>query len=397
MKIHISNYVQKQFYRSTTKMKNKKTVSALMILCLIILTSINFILAADKEASFKVQKGDLLYVELEQGNINLSTWDKSEVKISAKNIDDDELSLYTAEQKSGRVEVKFKGEDSDNFNLELTIPADLIIDFKTGGGNVTINNDLRNKVAISTAGGNITAKIIGGEADITTAGGNIKLADINADASVNTAGGDIQIGSINGKAEITTAGGNINVGSVKNSAEISTAGGNVNVGTVGGSAEISTAGGNVTVSTVSGSAEISSGGGNIILEGATGKVEANTGGGNIELKNVKGSIEANTGAGNIVAELSPDGKSNSDLNSGVGSITIYIPESAKTTIVATASDFKWGDSGKDSDSIKSEFESYNISQNRKGNTFESVYELNGGGSRIELNVGMGNINIKKLK
>ena len=60
-------------------------------------------------------------------------------------------------------------------------------------------------------------------------------------------------------------------------------------------------------------------------------------------------------------------------------------------------DFHWGDSEKGSDSIKSDFESSNVSQNRKGNKFESVYKLNGGGSQIELNVGMGDINIKKLK
>lgn len=397
MKILISNYDQEQFYRSTTKMKKQTNQLTIIIFCLFLISAIIPSLAVDREVSFNVQKGDVLEVNIKHGNIVTSTWDKNEVKIIAKNIDEDEIKLFTAEQKSGRVEVKFKGEDSDNFNLELTIPADLIIDYKTGGGNVTIKDDLRNKVTISTAGGNITAKIIGGEANITSAGGNIKLADINNNASISTAGGDIQVGSVNGKAEISTAGGNIKVGSVNNTAEISTAGGNVNVGTVGGSADISTAGGNVNVSTVSGDAEISTGGGNIKLDGATGKVEANTGGGNIELKNVKGSIEANTGAGNITAELIPDGANNSQLNSGVGSITIYIPESAKTTIVATASDFKWGESAKDSDSIKSEFESYNVSQIRKGNTFESIYKLNGGGSRIELNVGMGNINIKKLK
>ena len=378
-------------------MKKQISPLAILVFCLFLISAIIPSLAIDREVSFNVQKGDLLEVNIKHGNIITSTWEKNEVKIIAKNIDDDEVKLFTAEQKSGRVDVKFNGEDSDDFNLELTIPADLIIDYKTGGGDVTIKDDLRNKVTISTAGGNITAKIIGGEAEITTAGGNINLADINNNVSISTAGGDIQVGSVNGKAEISTAGGNIKVGAVNNTAEISTAGGNVTVGTVGGSADISTAGGNVNVSTVSGNAEISTGGGNIKLDGATGKVEANTGGGNIDLKNVKGSIEANTGAGNITAELSPDGKSNSDLNSGVGNITIYIPESAKTTIIATASDFKWGDSAKDSDSIKSEFESYNVSQNRRGNTFESVYELNGGGSRIELNVGMGEISIKKLK
>jgi len=378
-------------------MKKQSNQLAVIIFCIFLISAIIPTFAVDKDVLFNVQKGDVLEVNIKHGNIVTSTWDKNEVKIIAKNIDEDEVKFFITEQKSGRVEVKFKGENSKNFNLELTIPADLIIDYKTGGGNITINNDLKNKVSISTAGGNITAKIIGGEADITTAGGNIKLADINNNASISTAGGDIQVGSVNGKAEITTAGGNINVGSVNSSAEISTAGGNVTVGTVGGSAEISTAGGNVNVSTVSGNVEISTGGGNIVLDGATGKVEANTGGGNIELKNIKGSIEANTGAGNIIAELIPDGKSNSDLNSGVGSITIYIPESAKATIIATANDFKWGESSKDSDSIKSEFESYIVSQNRRGNTFEAVYELNGGGSRIELNVGMGDINIKKLK
>lgn len=397
MKIHISNYVQKQFYRSTTKMKKQTNQLIVLMFSLFLISAIIPSLAVDREASFYVQKGDILDVDIKYGNIVTNTWDKNEVKIIAKNIDEDEIKFFTAEQKSGRVDVKFKGEDSDNFYLEITIPADLIIEYKTGGGNVSIEDDLKNKVTISTAGGNITAKIIGGEADITSAGGNIKLADINNNASINTAGGDIHVGSVNGKAEISTAGGNIKVGSVNNTAKISTAGGNVTVGTVGGSADISTAGGNVTVSTVSGSADISTGGGNINLDGATGKVEANTGGGNIDLKNIKGSIEANTGAGNITAELNPDGKSNSDLNSGVGSITIYIPESAKTMIVATASDFKWGESAKDSHSIKSEFESYNVSQIRKGNTFESIYELNGGGSKIELNVGMGDINIKKLK
>ena len=397
MKIHISNYVQKQFYRSTIKMKNRKVNILLVLFGILILSSLNFSIASDKDATFSVQKGDLLHVELEHGNINVSTWDKNEVKISARNIDADEMSLYSAEQKSGRVDVRFKGEDSDNFQLELTIPEDVVIDFNTGGGNVTINNDLRNKATIKTAGGNITAKVIGADANISTAGGNIKLADINGNVELTTAGGDIQVGSVNGKAEISTAGGNIKVGSVNNTAEISTAGGNITVGAVGGSAEISTAGGNVTVSTISGSADISSGGGNIILDGATGKVEANTGGGNIELKNIKGSIDANTGAGNITAELTPDGKSSSDLNSGVGNITLYIPESSKATIVAKASDFQWGDSRKDSESIKTDFESYNISQLRRGNTFEAIYELNGGGSRIELNAGMGDIRIKKSK
>ena len=378
-------------------MKKITLQSMVLLISLLVISSATQILAVDKDATFKVQKDDILTVNIKQGNITVSTWDKSEVKVHATNIDQDEVSLLTMEQKSGKVEIKFKGEDSDNFTLELTIPSDMVLDFNTGGGNITVNDDLKSKVSFNTGGGNITTKNIFGTTDIATGGGNIKIQNIDGDADVTTAGGDINVGNVNGKADISTAGGNIKVESVKNTADISTAGGNVNVGNIDGNADVSTAGGNVTVGTVSGTADISTAGGNIELGGATGKVEANSGAGNINLKNIKGSIEANTGAGNISAELIPDGKNKSELNTGVGDITLFVPETSKATIIATTSDFKWGDSEKGSDSIKSEFESSNVSQNRKGNKFESVYKLNGGGSEIELNVGLGEINIKKLK
>jgi len=377
-------------------MKNLTLQFVILMICTIFIASTNYLYAVDKDATFTMQKGDILVVNLKQGNIIVNTWDKNEVKVHAANIDEDEVSLLTMDQKSGKLEIKFRGEDSDNFKIELTLPADLMLDFNTGGGNISINDDLKNKVKFNTGGGNITTKNVFGNTEISTGGGNINLNDINGDADITTGGGDIQVGVVNGKADISTSGGNIKVESVTSTADISTAGGNVNVGSIGGNADVSTAGGNVKVGVVSGMADISTAGGNINLDGATGTVEVSSGAGNINLQNIKGSIDANTGAGNISAELTPDGKNKSEFNSGVGSITLYVPESSKATIIATTSDFKWG-SEKDSDSIKSEFESSNVSQIRKGNKFEAIYKLNGGGSEIELNVGMGDINIKKLK
>lgn len=377
----------------------KNSIVQLTTLIFFVFTSSSLLsgFPVDKEASFKVQKGDFLVVSIMQGNITVSTWDKGEIKIIARNIDEDETNLFTTVQKSSKVEIRFKGEDSNNFLLEITMPADLNIDFSTGGGNITINNDLNGKTGISSGGGNIFTKGINGKADITTGGGNINIGDINDDADVSSAGGDLQIGSVNGKADISTAGGNIKVGSVNSSADISTAGGNINVGTVGGHADISTAGGNINVGTISGSASVSSAGGNINLDGATGKVEASTGAGNINLKNIKGSIEANTGAGNITAELFPDGKNKSELNSGVGNITLFVPESANATIVATVSSMGWGMPDKEDDHITSDFTQSKLDKNKEERELEATYVLNGGGSRIEVNVAMGEIIIKKLK
>jgi len=123
----------------------------------------------------------------------------------------------------------------------------------------------------------------------------------------------------------------------------------------------------------------------------------NTGAGNISLENIKGGIEANTGAGNISAKLIPDGKNVSELNSGVGNITLYVPESAKVTIVATVNVPVWDDDESELQNIKSEFTPTNVNRYRNKKQIEATYKLNGGGSKIELNVAMGDIEIKKLR
>jgi len=350
----------------------------------------------DVGKSFSVKSDGNLNLSTSMGNISIDTWNKNEVNIIAKNILESEVDLLTMSKSGNKVEVIFKGDDSDDVEFEVMIPAELNLELSTGGGNIDLKSELMGKIEASTAGGNISTKNIKGIADISTAGGNINVGDINNNADISTAGGDIKVGSITGLADISTAGGNITVGSVNNLADISTAGGNISIGKIDGNADVSTAGGNISVDKVSGSAEISTAGGNVFLAGATGKVEANTGAGNIKLKNIKGSIEANTGAGNIYAELIPDGSSNSELNSGIGNITLKVPESASITIIATINVFMWsGDEG-DLDNINSEFTPTKIDRSKESKQIEVTYELNGGGNKIELNVALGNIDIHKL-
>ena len=185
-------------------MKNKTSKSIFILISILIISSTTNLFAVDKDATFNVQKGDILVVNLKQGNIVVNTSDKNEVKVHATDLDEDEVSLLTMEQKAGKVEIKFKGQDSDNFKLELTLPADLMLDFNTGGGNITVNDDLKNKVKFNTGGGNISTKNVFGNTEISTAGGNINISDINGDADIATAGGDIQVGVVNGKADIST-------------------------------------------------------------------------------------------------------------------------------------------------------------------------------------------------
>jgi hypothetical protein len=377
----------------------KKKLFPLILTTLVIVLSLVISLNAQtsKEAKFDVGKGDLLDVSLSQGNIDITTGSGSEVNVLAKNIKENEMKLLTMEKKGSRIEIVFKGEDSDDFELLLTIPSSLNLDLSTGGGNVIVNGDLSGDADVSTGGGNITAKAINGTADLSTGGGNIKTGDINGNADISTGGGEIKIDIINGVADLSTGGGNIYITSVNSSADISTGGGNINVGDVGGKADISTGGGNINVGNVGGKADISTGGGNINLESAEGKIDVSTGAGNISLKNISGFVDASTGAGDIYAELIPDGKTHSELTTGIGDIELRIPGSANATIIASTSVTMWSGDDSDLESIKSDFEPSNVKRNRENKSIEVTYVLNGGGSKIEISTGMGEIQIRKLK
>jgi len=357
-------------------MKNNRSILSVFLI-LFVFFSIN-LFAEDFEGGKKVAKGDKLEVSATNGSIVVSTWEKDEVHITAKNIDVDDVKEFSFKQNGKIVAVEFKGQDSENFNMEVSIPAYLILDFSTGGGNVSIKNK------------------VNGQVEISTGGGNVSLNDVGNILSVSTGGGNILVGNVSDKVEISTGGGEVKVASALKNLEVSTGGGNITIGSIGGKAEISTGGGNISVGSVSSGIEISTGGGNIKLDGANGSIEVSTGGGNISLKNVKGSVEASTGSGNVELELDPSAGSLSEVSTGNGKIILYVSEKANVVINANFLAGKYLESGKNPQvHLKSDFDGVSYDQNDNKGEMNATLKLNSGGSTIELNVVSGEIFIKK--
>jgi len=332
-------------------------------------------IASDKDKTFNVSNGGNLEVTISNGNINISTWGKDQVYVKASNVEEEDIKYLKIEQQGNKVVVEFKGEESDDFYVEVSIPSQFNLNLSTGGGNISSKGTIYGKV------------------DIATGGGNIDLNDVGDKLTVSTGGGNISVGKVDGETELSTGGGNINVKDVNSKLEVSTGGGNISIGNIGGKGEVSTAGGNISVGKVSGSAELNTAGGNINLDGATGKVEANTAGGNISLENISGSIEANTAGGNIYADLTPMDKSHSEFNTASGDINLSISSSAKVNIVATV---YVGTRANDPDvekMIKSDFEPTTVDVSSRN--LIKKFVLNGGGSKIELNTASGKIKINK--
>jgi hypothetical protein len=331
--------------------------------------------ATEKEKTFNVSKGDKLDVSVVHGNVTISTWNKDQSYIKVSNIDEDDLNELKIEQIGNLVIVDFKGQDSDDLLVEVSIPSQFNLDISSGGGNITTKGNINGKVGLSTGGG------------------NIKLDDFGDRLSASTGGGNISAGNINGEAEISTGGGNINIGNIKSKTEVSTGGGNISIGNIGGNAEVSTAGGIISVGKVSGSAELSTAGGNVNLDGASGQVEVNTAGGNIVVKNISGIIAGNTAGGNIYADLIPPSSGYSEFSTAGGDITLIIPSEAKVYISANVNVGKNIPESEANKFIKSDFESNTVEFNRSN--FIKRFTINGGGSTIDLNTASGKIKISK--
>ncbi len=357
-------------------MKRVKTILP-VFLVLFVFFSIN-LFAEDFEGSKKVAIGDKLEVSATNGNLIVSVWDKDEVFIKAKNIDVDDVKDVSFKQNANVVTFEFKGQDSENFHMEVSIPAYMVLDFSTGGGNVSVKDK------------------VNGPVEISTGGGNVSLNDVGNVLSISTGGGNIFVGNVSDKVEISTGGGEVKVTSALKSLEVSTGGGNITIGSIGGKAEISTGGGNISVGNVSNGIEISTGGGNIKLDGAKGSIEVSTGGGNISLKNVKGSVDASTGSGNIELDLDPIEGSLSEISTGNGKITLYLSEKANVVVNANFLAGKYMKSGKNAQiHLKSDFDGVSYDLNDSKKEMNATLKLNDGGSTVELNVTSGEIFIKK--
>ncbi|MBI1807749.1 MAG: hypothetical protein HYR76_11935 [Ignavibacteria bacterium] len=347
--------------------------------------------------SFAVKKGGLLDLLINAGEVHVIPWEKSEVFVKVRGLDEEEFDRL--EMTSNGNTVKIRGESdrwSGDTRVEVSVPSSFRVDVKTGCGNIEVKGPLSGIVNATTSAGDVLVGDIRGTIRVRTAGGNIQIGNVEGDIELRTAGGDILVGTVSGTAEISTSGGNIQIESVKRSLQAKSSGGDVRVGDVGVGAEIATLGGNVVLGKIGGGATLTTAGGDIDLQSAHGVVTTSTGGGNIRLADVAGSILATTGAGDVDAELIPTDHGSTMIVTGNGVIRLSVPEDAKATIEARIHvDDAW-DYDRESFHIRSQFPSKDYQKYHDKKEIRATYILNNGGQRIKLETANADIEIRKL-
>ena len=293
------------------------------------------------------------------------------------------------------LEAECSGAERISVDITVNVPRELAFaKLETRGGRVEVAN-IAGRVEAETAGGSIYLKDIGGAVHAETSGGSIEVGNIGGDVKLETAGGGISIHSVNGKVRAETAGGGIELDSATQSAYLSTAGGSIQVKKCDGDLRALTRGGSVEIGDVGGGATLESAGGNIRVASAKSTVHASTSGGGIRLTGLTHGVTAKTAAGPIYAEFTAakGSFSESDLETSVGDVIVYLPADLPVTVRATI-DAAMGHK------MVSDFPEVKIAQEGGewgAREIDGQGAINGGGPLLKIRTTGGNVELRRRK
>lgn len=379
-------------------MKTKNIYLAIITVLLVNIVSYSYE-NGDFTKSFKVNKGGKLSININSGNINLTPWEKNEVYVKVDNVDKDQIKDIEVYLEGNNVYVKYNSQWGwgEEIELYVSFPSQFSVESKSTGGNINVKGNVVGNIELNTMGGDVTLKNVKGKVRVSTQGGDLRVGNIEGGLLLSTMGGDINIGDVIGEiAKVSTMGGDIKISKALSGIEAVTYGGEITAKVLGGESQLKTMGGSIEVDNVNGKVFMQTMGGNLVVQNGSGLIDASTNAGDIVLHNITGSVNARATSGNVTIDISPSSGSSSYINANMGKIEINLLPNAKATIEAeirVRGNWKFM---KDDYQIRSEFEAKSYSADDKERKIKAVYDINGGGGKINASSNNENITIKKL-
>jgi len=261
---------------------------------------------------FAVKPGGSVVVDIDFGSIDVTTNATDEVVVDVwRKIGRKKQADEAAFLKEHPVEFAQQG---DTVTIRSRARSKLQWGWSLFGSNqndakYTISVPARFDARLTTAGGGISVKDLGGEVKAVTSGGGLHFARLRGPLEGATSGGGIRVNDCEGALKINTSGGGIDVVGGAGSLSGGTSGGSISVRKFNGSAKVETSGGGITIEEVSGAVEGSTAGGSIhavLVSPLTGPVKLSTSGGGVTVRvaeNAAFDLDAETSAGGVSSEL----------------------------------------------------------------------------------------------
>lgn len=203
--------------------------------------------------SFKVQSGGTLFLDLDHGNVDVSSRSGNEIRVEVERIarTDDQSSAerifdrheLTIEERGSDVHLGSKFDRNESFwgrmrshdqlrvRVRVEIPERYNLEFSMGAGNVAIGNTA-GRVHGRTGAGNIKIGAVNGSIDVASGSGNISIEGARGSVEANTGAGNVTVRAVQGEVSVNTGAGNIEVSITEqpeNESQLSSGAGNVTV------------------------------------------------------------------------------------------------------------------------------------------------------------------------
>lgn len=344
---------------------------------------------------FSVSKGGTLDIYRNAGgDVRIDTWDKNEVLVKTRGVDDEDDNTIKAYTKGNTVKIEDGNSWESGVDLFITIPSNFNVKCYTASGDIHIKTKIEGTVSLKTMAGEIDVNDIKGNTYLKSQGGDIRTKDIDGDVDINTMGGEIRAGVIKSSSpNINTMGGDIQIKEISGNGKIETLGGCIYLNKISGNSDVKTSGGDIEIQEAYGEISFTTFGGNISSKIASGSMEFSTSAGDLLLGKITGTVKAVTQSGNIYLELIPK-NGGSSVSSSYGDIEFKIPADAKVEIDARINSFQ-GHMEEDN-GIISDFKAEDSGNDKRSPNIKRTYILNGGGDRIKLKTTGESIRIKKI-
>lgn len=352
----------------------------------------------DTSKTLRMKNGGSISIISSVGDIEIHTHEREEAYIKQK---DGSACVIGGGMKisssSGDEHISVQSSLSAVF---VKVPRQSTVKATTRAGGIRMTSPLQGEVEMSVAGGNIVVGDISGKSIFGTMGGGLKANTLGSGVHAKVAGGNIVIRSVGGNASLHAAGGTIKCDTISGDINAASMGGDIVLQLARGASALKSMGGNVRVKEVLGNLTASAMGGNIIVEGGTApSYDLNTSGGDIRLTNIRGGVQAKSMGGDVNVDFARTPENNSNIRTVGGDAIITLAGDTKVTIKAV---LKTGErrgrlaklDRTDGFTIKSDFAPSSKNQPDEF-TQEMEFQVNGGGTKIVIEVRDGNIILRR--
>lgn len=285
------------------------------------------------EATRAAEPGQTFYIEGNEGDLVITTWDRDEISVKATlemvNIDRKNETLFDAESEIGLERYR------DGYRLSVELPEGSAIELKhlpriirgrikmsdDGGiywpmakANLAISLPRRMNLILETSYGDVTVDDLEGAVEVVNDSGAVGIADCRGPVEVENSYGSVTVSACPGDVVIRNDSGKVNLQDIGGDVTAYTSYDMIDVQRVGGRVEIHNDSGEVRVSDTAGEVRVESSYESVSVTHARGPVTIRCDSGDITVDDVQADVDLTGGynpitCSNITGKLSISGDS----------------------------------------------------------------------------------------